>query len=236
MSRAQDQGARALICFDFDLTLTHEHMYRAVTQMIRAGAARERACYKAISYLKESGPYGGDALWELLFKLLSEGHGIAVCTFSAYPELPLALLQSGVRELRSRGASREVTSWLSRPIITYGDPDPKLRPPLHLTGTHLIELGIDEMGSVGKQLHIERAQALVAERLERALKSSGGPRELSLPLPPSGEASEPFSRVILVDDDPRNILRAQEAGYEGVLVNQDPELEHLKTLTALLGL
>jgi hypothetical protein len=204
--------------------------------MIRAGADRERACHKAINYLKESGPYGGDALWDVLLKLLSNGHGLAICTFSAYPELPLALLQSGVRELRSRGASREVTSWLSRPIVVYGDPDPKLRPPLHLTGTHLIELSVNEMASEGKLHHIERAQVLVAERLERALNPQRGDREASLPLPPSGEASEPFSRVILIDDDPRNITHAQEAGCEGILVSQDPKLEHLKSLSDLLGL
>lgn len=237
MSELTTPSPRALVCFDFDLTLTDTHLFRLVTQMIQAGAAREQACMKGIAYLEERGPRGGERLWDLLYALLMRGHGLAVCTFTSYPELAMAMWQRGVKPLRARGAPREVTGWLSRPIVVYGDPDPRLRPPLPVQGAHLVEVGFAQMASYGKQTHIERALMVAQERLEAALDLEGSRALPGLLPPPSGVNDEPFQRVILLDDDPRNIEHASQRGFEGIFVSP-PEQgdEHLDRLAELLGL
>ena len=128
MSNSLDPKARALVCFDFDLTLTDAHLFRSVTEMIRSGASRERACMKAISYLDERGARGGARLWELIGALLMRGHGLAVCSFTAYPELAMALLQRGVRGARGGRGGKDPprvhprTPALANSILRPGPP------------------------------------------------------------------------------------------------------------------
>lgn len=229
--------SRTLVCFDFDLTLTDQHLFRAVTQMIQSGVDREQACLKAIKYLDERGPRGGDQLWSILSALLMKGHGVAICTFSSYPELAMALWQRGVKALRQRGASREATAWLSRPIVVYGDPAIHLRPPAPIQGAYLVEVGFGQMASHGKQIHIQRALEIANLRLESSLNSEASRATLKLLPAPNGMMEEAFSAVILVDDDPRNIDHAQRAGQQGIFVATPQEGNgHLEQLSELLGL
>ena len=238
MSDLRTESPRTLVCFDFDLTLTEEHLFRVVTQMIQSGAPRDEACMKAISYLDQRGPRGGERLWALLCQLLMRGHGLAVCSFTSYPELAMALWQRGIKRLRAHGASREATAWLSRPIVIYGDPDPRLRPPLPVQGAYLVEVSFGLMASHGKQLHIERALKVANERLLSSLDPEGVGALPSLLAPPSGALREPFSRVILLDDDPRNVDHALKSGHEGIFVEAPGQgrEEHLDKLAELLGL
>ena len=207
-------SARALICFDFDLTLTHEHIYHAVRQMIAQGARRDHACLRAAQLLERVGARGGEELWDTLYALLAAGHGLAVTSFTCFPELPMTLLSHGVRHLRARGAPRELTSWLSRPVVVYGDPAPELRPPFKLAGAHLAAVPAARFEEVGKRAHMEIA-------LERAREERGFSAE----------------RLILVDDDERNTELARAAGHEAVAVSPNiSHNEHLAALRALLGL
>jgi hypothetical protein len=230
-SRPQE---RVLFCFDFDLTLTHQHLYQQVAQMILGGVSRERACMRAIQHLEERGARGGDQLWEVLTSLLVQGHGLAVCTFSAFPELPMSLLQRGAKELRARGARREHTGWLTRPIVTYGDPNPSLRPKLLTKGAYLVHLPSEQMGEVGKRLHIERALELANERLSRSLNAQGQAGVIPVCPTPYGDPQQPFTQVVLIDDDQRNVELAITDGYEAILAAH-PESGDDSFLEALLA-
>lgn len=204
----------ALVCFDFDLTLTHEHLYHAVRQQIAQGARRERACLLAAQRLARAGARSGEELWDTLHALLSAGHGVAVTSFTCFPELPMTLLAHGVPRLRARGAPREVTSWLSRPVVVYGDPDPALRPPFKLAGAHLARVPPERFEEVGKGAHMALARERVAE-----------------------ERGRRFERLVLVDDDARNVSRALEEGHEAITAPQDPlDSAHLAALRAALEL
>jgi hypothetical protein len=211
-SNARDHD-RALVCFDFDITLTHEHIFKLISRMIEGGARRDHACLRAAQLLERVGPRGGAALWDALYALLSAGHGVAVTSFTCFPELPMTLLAHGVRELRARGASRELTGWLSRPIVIYGDPNPELRPPFKLAGAHLARVPPDRFEVVGKVTHMELARARAEE--ERGIR---------------------FERMILVDDDEVNVRRALEAGHSAVSVSADiTQSDHISALRATLG-
>ena len=202
--------------------------------MITSGVSRERACMRGLHHLEECGPRGGELLWDVIYELLKGGHGLAICTFSAFPELPTALLHRGVKALRARGAGREHTSWLSRPIVVYGDPNPRLRPKLITKGAYLVQVGPGQMSWMGKEQHIEQALEVANERLNRSLSSDGGKGVLPVCPTPYGDPSEPFERVLLVDDDPRNIEIAQKAGHLTTLAPppEEDERAHLERLLA----
>ena len=107
-SDARDQYSKTtLLCLDFDLTLTQTHLFQYTASMIREGFDREEAILRAIRLMEHQGPRGGEELWSVLAMWLNHGHTLAVTSFTAFPELPIALLAKGVSKVRSQGVSKE---------------------------------------------------------------------------------------------------------------------------------
>lgn len=200
---------RFLLCLDFDLTLSKSHLFRYVVDAINGGFSREQALLRAIQVMSRQGPKGGYELWGHLASFLSLGHGLAITSYTAFPELPISLLAQGIKPFRTHGANA-YTRWLSRPVIIYGDPAPKLNPPQVIPNTFLVV-----PGDHGKNLHIQEAL--------RVFESKG----------------EHFDQVILIDDDEYNLLKAKEIGVLTIPVCKVPqseveELSHLHELDRLV--
>ena len=197
-----------LLCLDFDLTITQTHLFRYTANAIHEGWSRQDAILRSIELYERQGARGGDDLWRTLYHWLSAGHGLAVTSFTAFPELVAAALTRGVAPMRALGASRDITRYMSRPLIIYGDPAPDLNPPRELPGTSLVRA--ERGGLSDKNRHIERA-----------LKLNQAQGRL-------------YEGVLLLDDDPRNIEHALEAGYLAIHVSSDPSdhspLENLGAL------
>ena len=216
-SQIGDEGEKIkrgslLICFDFDLTLTQFHTFHYVLDSIRGGFSREEALLRAIRLITSQGPKGGELLWRAIATCLNCGHGVAITTFTAFPELAQALLVSGLSSVRplldDRGASR----WLSRPLIIFGDPAPGYNPPQALPNTRLVSQAELSKGDFGKNLHIEAARA-----------------ELTL-------RGHQYDRALLIDDDQRNTDRATQSGHLVIPVGEDEgDVRHLEKLLALVS-
>ena len=208
-------SGRTLLCLDFDVTLTLNHLFQTTANAIINGYPRDRAILLTLELLEQQGPRGGHRLWEVLHLWLRSGHGIAVTSFTAFPELPSSLLAWGVPHLRALEASRNITRWLSRPVIIYGDPAPQLNPPSPQPNTILVSAdqlktarsSLNGGDDIGKNLHIRSALS--------HLEKSG----------------ERFDDVLLLDDDPNNIAAAARVGYHVIQASTDPEdLTHLRIL------
>ena len=148
-----------------------------------------------------------------------------ITSFTSFPELPIAQLSRGVTELRQRGASRDITRWLSRPTIVYGDPAPTLNPPRPIPGTHLVSplthhpkphpksinlSDAEALGKRGKNLHVSRSLELLNQR------------------------ETTFNRAVLMDDDPHNIELADRYGHLTIPVSRDlNDHQHLDLWRAL---
>lgn len=199
--------SRILFCFDFDLTLTKSHLFQYVAHEIAMGRPRETALLKATKLIRTVGVRNGSALWESIASLLNAGHGLVVTSFTAFPELPFALLQGGVKELRGLGSGRRETRWLSRALVIYGDPAPDLCPSKPPPGSIYIPQKEGGDGSEGKCPHIRRALDVLNAR------------------------GELFDQALLVDDSEFNIKRALEAGYEAIHVPESiDDFTHLKEI------
>ena len=202
---------RILLCLDFDLTLTQTHLFRYVVDMINGGFSREDALLRAIKLIDQQGPRGGEQLWETLAIWLTQGHGLVVTSYTSFPELPIALLSRGVALLRKHGA-REYTRWLSRPLIVFGDPAPHLNPVVSVPTTILISQDDQAHGGDGKNTHISTALKYFQDQ------------------------GQHFDQALLIDDDPRNIELAKEAGYLTILaVSEIEDVEHLTHLQAYVS-
>ena len=201
-----------LLCLDFDLTLTLFHTFRYVIDSIGGGFSREDALLRAIKLIKRQGPKGGDELWKVLAVCLNRGHGIAVTSFTAFPELAQAMLASGLSSIRPALSDRTMTRWLSRPLIVFGDPAPRYNPPHLLPNTHLVTHEELSRGEYGKNLHIQAALSTLVSR------------------------GMSYEQVILMDDDPNNIKLAEEAGHFTVPVSREEgELSHLNLLLEMIS-
>jgi hypothetical protein len=199
--------SRILFCFDFDLTLTKSHLFQYVAHEIAMGLTRESALLKASTLIRTGGVRNGSALWETIAMLLTAGHGLVITSFTAFPELPFALLQGGVKEVRALGSGRQETRWLSRALVIYGDPAPHLCPSYPPAGSIYLRHSEGGDGSEGKCPHIRRALDILEAR------------------------GELFDQVLLVDDSEFNIDRALEAGYEAIHVPESVEdMTHLKEI------
>ena len=201
-----------LFCFDFDLTITTHHLFTSTAQKMALGFSREDACIQSIKEMRSQGIRNEERLWTLILRLLTHNHGIAVTTFTAFPELPLSFLNEGIRRARRAHCTSIQTRWLSRGCVVYGDPAPHLCPsdippnciyiPRHLGGD----------GSQGKNPHLQKALEWANQR-----------------------SSQLFTRCVLIDDDPRNVELALNAGYDAIWVNPDPEnVDYLNELETLL--
>lgn len=200
---------RFLLCLDFDLTLSKSHLFHYVVDAMNSGFSREKSLLRAIQVMSQQGPKGGDELWKLLALFLKLGHGLVVTSYTAFPELPIALLAQGVKAFRSLDA-KAYTRWLSRPVIVYGDPAPAFNPPQTLPHTFLVPAH-----QPGKNLHIQEAL--------RVFKLRG----------------ELFDKVILIDDDEHNLAEAQKIGALTIAVCREPqseteELSHLREFEKLI--
>ena len=203
---------RTLLCLDFDLTLTQTHLFRYVVDTIHGGFSREEALLRAIKVLDQQGPRGGIVLWQTLAIWLNHGHGLVVTSYTAFPELPIALLSRGIASLREYGA-RSQTRWLSRPLIVYGDPAPHLNPSIPIPNTILVSQQSQDLSHQGKNSHITEAL--------KYLMTQG----------------QHFERVLLVDDDPNNIEYAQKIGHDTIQVDSELEsISHLIDLQSYLGI
>ena len=159
--------------------------------------------------MSKQGPKGGHELWRHLAAFLSLGHGLAITSYTAFPELPINLLTQGVKPFRTHDA-KAYTRWLSRPVIIYGDPAPRFNPPQVIPNTFLVV-----PGDQGKNLHIQEAIRVFDTKGER------------------------FDQVILIDDDEYNLLKAKEIGVLTIPVCKEPqsemeELSHLRELEQLI--
>ena len=219
MTSPPSPQTRLLLCLDFDLTLTMTHLFQSTVRAIQGGYSREAALLFTLNQLKRQGPRGGERLWEVLFEWLEAGHGLAITSFTSFPELPSALLSWGVPRLRALGATRDQTRWLSRALIVFGDPAPqfnpaRLQPNMILIPAEKIsstQSTQPSTSSVGKNLHLNAAKEFFEGR------------------------GDHFDQVVLVDDDPNNIQAAQEGGYLAILASREHEdLSHLTAIMKLL--
>ena len=211
-----------LLCLDFDLTLTHTHLFSYTAEAIRSGFSREDAIMRAIQVIEHQGVRGGERFWDILHLWLSAGHGLAITSFTSFPELPIALLSRGIAQLRKRGAHREVTRWLSRPIIVYGDPAPDLNPPRDLPRTWLISPHPEQL-SLDKEM-----RSANREMISSTLDHSGKNQHISQALKVTNDQGHTFHNAVLMDDDPRNIDVAALRGHVTLAVSRDLDSqEHL---------
>ena len=202
---------RMLLCLDFDLTLTQTHMFHYVVEAINGGFSREDAVLRAIKIIRRQGPKGGKLLWSSIASWLDAGHGVAVTSYTSFPELPQALLSLGVSALRQELQDRRLTRWLSRPLVIFGDPAPAFNPPVKLPHTVLIPRVELISGDHGKNLHIQMA---LDELKRRGFH---------------------YQRAVLMDDDPTNIALAAAAGHLVIPVEREAkDDDHLDRLRALL--
>ncbi len=221
---------RLLLCLDFDLTLSKTHLFRYVVDAINGGFSREQALLRAIQVMNQQGPKGGELLWGQLAQFLKQGHGLVVTSYTAFPELPIALLAQGIRPFRALDA-KGYTRWLSRPIIIYGNPAPRFNPPQDLPNTFLVpassldkrmeqkqatqKQNSSDHSSLGKNLHIQEALRRLEEKGQR------------------------FDQVILMDDDEYNLSQAQAMGVHIISVCKEAQSEqeeqaHLHELEKLV--
>ena len=206
---APNPSPRFLLCLDFDLTLSKSHLFHYVVDAMNGGFSREKALLRAMQIMSQQGPKGGDELWKQLASFLKRGHGLAITSYTAFPELPITLLAQGIKPFRSLNA-KAYTRWLSRPVIIYGDPAPKFNPPQAIPNTFLVPAH-----EQGKNLHIQEAC--------RVFESRG----------------EYFDQVILIDDDEYNLMEAKKMGALTVPVCREPQSEleecaHLREFEQLI--
>ena len=212
-SDARDQYSKTtLLCLDFDLTLTQTHLFQYTASMIREGFGREEAILRAIRLMEHQGPRGGEELWSVLAMWLNHGHALAVTSFTAFPELPIALLAKGVSKVRAQGVSKERIRWLSRPLIIYGDPAPELNPTRPLPHTELVTPHPESGVESGKNQHIEAALRLARAR------------------------GVDVTRAVLMDDDSQNIALAEARGHCVIEARRDDlkDMSHLARLKELI--
>lgn len=201
-----------LFCFDFDLTITTRHLFTLTAQKMALGLNREDACIQSIRDMRAEGIRNPTRLWSIILRILSHNHGLAITTFTAFPELPLSFLNEGIRRARKAKCSPEQIRWLSRGCVVYGDPAPHLCPPK--PPPHCIYLPHHQggNGAEGKNPHLQKAIQWANSR-----------------------SSSPFSQCVLIDDDQRNIDLALQAGYDAIWVHPDLEnTQYLDDLDLLL--
>ena len=218
-----------LLCLDFDLTLTQVHLFSYTAESIRSGFSREDSILRAIKLLDHQGPRGGEEFWDILYHWLAIGHGIAITSFTSFPELPIAFLSRGVIHLRKRGATRALTRWLSRPIVIYGDPAPDLNPPHTLPGTWLISPDLER-----RDIRL-KSQTTTAHNQQQGLCDLGKNRHIDQALKVMKDQGHTFKQAVLMDDDPRNIKWANERGYFTIPVSHDlDDQKHLDLWRTLI--
>ena len=184
-----------LFCFDFDQTITCHHLFTLTAQKMNLGLNREEACIHSIQQMRDGGIRNSTRLWELIIRLLSKNQGLAITSFTSFPELPLAFLNEGIRLARKAACSRDQIQWLSRGCIVYGDPAPHLcpqRPPPHCFHIPRHQGGD---GTQGKNPHLQKAHKWAHQSRNRL-----------------------FDECVLIDDDQRNVDLAIQAGHHGIWV------------------
>ncbi|MAD61518.1 MAG: hypothetical protein CMH49_08415 [Myxococcales bacterium] len=192
---APNSSPRFLLCLDFDLTMSKSHLFHYVVDAMKGGFSREKALLRAMHIMSKQGPKGGDELWKQLASFLTLGHGLAITSYTAFPELPITLLAQGIKPFRSLNA-KAYTRWLSRPVIVYGDPAPTFNPPQEIPNTFLVSAY-----EQGKNMHIEKALQVFESR------------------------GEYFDQVILIDDDEHNLTEAKKMGVLTIPVCREPQSE-----------
>ena len=146
-----------LFCFDFDQTITCRHLFTLTAQKMSLGLNRDEACIHSIQEMRNGGIRQSYRLWELILRLLSKNQGLAITTFTAFPELPLAFLNEGIRRARKASCTREQIQWLSRGCVVYGDPAPTLCPQRPPPNSIYIPRHEGGDGNQGKNPHIQMA-------------------------------------------------------------------------------
>ena len=200
---------RTLCCFDFDLTLTEEHLHARLAHFAGLNVPRETLIERGALWLEREGLRSEEQLWPLFVELLRADHEIAIVTFSSFPELIRAALLHGSRVLRQQGVERALRARLQRIPICFGGPAPMLYPEQLPPHTRLI--GGDEWRA-GKTAHIRSALAFF-----------------------EGEASPLLP--LLIDDDPENVAAAEAQGTRALLAPRPPDAPtHFDRLGELLCL
>ena len=137
------------------------------------------------------------------------------------------MLSRGIPSLRKCGAGRQVTRWLSRPIVIYGDPAPDLNPPRPLPGTWL----------VSPQTQPERHNSTpipVRNPEQKTIDSRGKNAHISQALKVTHLQGYSLSKAVLMDDDLDNIKSAKQHGHLTIPVSRDLDnQEHLEAWQAL---
>ena len=222
LQQHKTRDTQTLLCLDFDLTLTHLHLFSYTASMIRSGVRRDDALMNAIKLIDSHGPRGGEQFWSIMFQWLRAGHGLAITSFTSFPELPIAMLSRGIPSLRKCGAGRNLTCWLSRPIVVYGDPAPDLNPPRPLPGTWLV--------SPQTQPEHHKSTPISSQSPKQSLKDSSGKNaHISQALKAANLQGHAFSKVVLMDDDLDNITSAKQHGHLTIAVSRDLDnQEHLE--------
>jgi hypothetical protein len=158
--------------------------------------------------MRDGGIRHPQRLWSLILRLLSKDQGLAITTFTAFPELPLAFLNEGVRQARRSECTRQQTQWLSRGCVVYGDPAPHLCPTRPPPNSLYIPRHEGGDGTQGKNIHLQRAHNWAHQQRNRL-----------------------FDECVLIDDDQRNVDLALEAGHHAIWV--PPKIEDQRYLDEL---
>lgn len=86
--------AKALFIFDFDLTISQEHVHNLLASAIASGYINATDKDALWNYVKHVKPTGSKERWRNLFKtLLNEGHRVAIASFSGYKDILIRYLR-----------------------------------------------------------------------------------------------------------------------------------------------
>jgi hypothetical protein len=201
-----------LFCFDFDQTISNEHLFNPLFYLSRSGMARENLINHGVALMQKYGVKGGDLFWEIISKILQSEHQIAIVTFSAYPDFIRATMLEGLQKLRNFGCTPEHIRKWRQSVIAYGDVAPQYAPLNAPEYCVHIRSADGWKPELGKSLHIQQAKQIY----ERANHKF-------------------FDKIFLIDDDPYNIEMAKKNHDMGILVPQEANAQiHLMALKTLL--
>ncbi len=202
-----------LFCFDFDQTISNDHLFKPLFYLSKSGMTRENLINQGMAIFRQKGIKSEELFWEIIAKILQSEHQIAITTFSCYPDLIRACMLEGLQILRNLGChSDHIRKW-KQSMIAYGDVAPQyspINPPEHCI---YIRCADGWHANLGKNMHIQQAR----QSYERANHKF-------------------FDQVFLIDDDPYNIEMAKKNHDIGILVPQEINAKiHLLAIQATIG-
>ena len=183
----------ALICFDFDLTLVHHHLFQETSRLISLGIKREQAIDQIANRIPKE-IVSPTSFWPVVKALFEAGHRMSITSFTAYPELCRVLLNEGIRPLRTLSIDSHSLQQFNRTPVIFGGPAPSLAPNTSPRLCISVQSKMWHQG-FGKALHID-----AAIQYYQSMNHS-------------------FDDIYLLDDNPINVALAAQNGIKTIQVD-----------------